>query len=83
MTIELRDEAKKRLLASIKRFFEQRLDEDIGDLKASMVLDFCLPEVGPIAYNQAILDAQSYLQSSVAEIESTCYEPEFPFWRES
>ncbi|MBN1857669.1 DUF2164 domain-containing protein [Candidatus Bipolaricaulota bacterium] len=82
MTIKIRADARERSIASIKRYFEEHLDQRVGDLKASMVLDFCLKEIGPVVYNQAILDAQSYLENSVAEIESTCYEPEFPFWRE-
>lgn len=35
---------KQQLLKSIKRYFEEKLDEEIGDLKASLFLDFCLLE---------------------------------------
>lgn len=82
MTIELRDETMDRLAASIKRYFEERLDQTIGDLKAMLLLEFCLKEIGPCVYNRAISDAQSYLQSSAAEIDATCFEPEFAYWRD-
>jgi len=83
MTIELREEASTRLIASIKRYFEEQLEQKVGDLKAKLILDFCLKEIAPCVYNQAISDAQSYLQGSVSEIESTCFEPEFGYWHEA
>jgi hypothetical protein len=48
---------KKQLIESIKRFFEEKLDEEIGDLKASIFLDFCLQEICPSVYNRAVIDA--------------------------
>ena len=82
MTIELKQEVRDRLIASIKRYFEEQLDQTIGDLKAKLLLEFCLSEIGPCVYNQAIADAQNYVQGSIAEIDSTCFEPEFGYWRE-
>ena len=41
MPIKLQPDAEKYLLASIKRFVAEHLDADIGDLKASLLLEFC------------------------------------------
>jgi len=82
MTIKLKQEVSDQLIASIKRYFEEQLDQTIGDLKAKLLLEFCLGEIGPCVYNQAIADAQTYVQGSIAEIDSTCFEPEFGYWRE-
>ena len=60
MTLKLTDETEKRLVASIKRFFDEEMDEPIGELKALRLLDFCLREIAPSVYNQAIADAQGY-----------------------
>ncbi len=81
MAIELAEQTKQRLIESIKRYFEESMDEQIGDLKASLVLDFCLKEIGPSIYNQAITDAQAYMQERVSDLDGTCYEPEFGYWR--
>ena len=81
MGIQVSKEAKQRLIESIKRFFTEEMDEEIGDLKASLLLDFCLKEIGPTAYNCAIVDAQSYLQDKVTDMDGSCYEPEFSYWR--
>ena len=78
--IELSPEATKQLRASIKRYFAEELDQDIGDLKADMLLDYCLKEIGPSIYNQAIADAQAYFTGRVADLEGVCHEDEFGYW---
>ena len=80
MAITLSPEHKKQLLASIKRYFVEHLDEDIGDLKGGLLLDYCLKEIGPVIYNKAIGDAQAYFQERVVDLEGVCYEKEFTFW---
>ena len=81
MPITLTPEATKQLVASIKRFTAEHLDEEIGDLKAALFLDFCLAEVGAVAYNQAIADAQQYFQGRTADLDGVCYQPEFSYWK--
>ncbi len=81
MTLKPSDETEQRLISSIKRFFEEEMDEPIGDLKALRVLDFCLREIAPSVYNQAIADAQAYLTVSVADLSGSKYEAEFDYWQ--
>jgi uncharacterized protein (DUF2164 family) len=81
MTIKLNDETRQRLIASIQRYFSENMDEPAGDLKATLLLDFFIKEIGPSIYNQAILDAQSHLQNKVAELDGECHETEFAYWR--
>lgn len=80
MAITLPPETVTQLQASIKRYFAENMDDEIGDLKAGLLLDFCVREIGPAVYNQAIVDAQSYFQGRVADLEGVCYEPEFTYW---
>lgn len=82
MAITLLPETEKRLNVSIKRFFAEKLDDDIGDLKARLVLDYCLREIGPTIYNQAIADAQAWMQGKVADLDGSRFEPEFNFWKD-
>ena len=81
MAIELTKETKERLTDSIKRFFEENMDNEIGDLKASLLLDFCLQEIGPCIYNQAINDAKAYMHDKVTDLDGACYQPEFTYWQ--
>ena len=80
MKIQLPDEARKQAMTSLRRYFSAELDQEIGDLKASLLLDFILVEIGPSIYNGAITDAQAYLRDRVADLEAVCSAPEFTFW---
>ncbi|MEQ1909456.1 MAG: DUF2164 domain-containing protein [Vicinamibacterales bacterium] len=80
MAINLPPEKLKRLQASLKRYVAENLDTEMGDLKAALMLDFVLKEIGPTIYNQAIADAQAYFQARVADLEGVCYEDEFAYW---
>ena len=79
--IKLAADAEERSLASIKRFFKEHMDDDVGDLKAKLLLDFFLEEIGPSVYNRAITDAQAVMQDRVVDLDGTCYQPEFSYWR--
>jgi uncharacterized protein (DUF2164 family) len=80
MAIKLKKETEKYLLDSIKRFYTEEMEDEIGDLKAARVLDFCVREIGPSIYNQAITDAQAYFQEKASDLDGAIYEPEFDFW---
>ena len=80
MTITLTPDSQTRFIASIKRFVAESLDEDIGDLKASLILEFLLKEIGPTIYNRAVADAQAKIQDAALELDSACYEPDPGYW---
>ena len=79
--MKLDPDTEKYLLASIKRFFAEEMDSDIGDLKAMRVLDYFVAEIGPSVYNQAIADAQTYFSEKTSDLAGVHYEPEFDFWK--
>ena len=79
--MKLDSATEKHLLDSIKRFFAEEMDDDIGDLKAMNVLDFFSSEIGPSVYNQAIADAQAFLSEKVSDLSGVQYEAEFDFWK--
>jgi uncharacterized protein (DUF2164 family) len=79
--MKLDKETERYLVSSVKSFFADEMDEDIGDLKALRFLDYCIREIGPSIYNQAIADAQTFMQDKVSDLGGACYEPEFDFWR--
>jgi uncharacterized protein (DUF2164 family) len=81
MAIKLNKDTEDRLQASLQRYCAQNFDEDIGGLKARLLLDFCLREIGPSIYNQAVQDAQAVMQEKIAEVETNCYETEFAYWQ--
>ena len=80
MAITLPPETTRKMQASLQRSVAEALDEDIGDLKAALLLDFVLKEIAPTIYNRAIGDAQTYFQARSADLEAVCFEEEFGYW---
>ena len=81
MTIKLEKATEDYLLNSIKRFFAEELETDIGDLKAGKVLDFFVAEMGPSIYNQAIADAQTFFSEKVSDLAGVHNPAEFDYWK--
>jgi uncharacterized protein (DUF2164 family) len=73
-------EVRARAIASIRRYFADELDQDIGDLKAGLVFDYFVTEHGPAIYNQAIADARAFFEERTTDLAAVCYRAEFPFW---
>jgi uncharacterized protein (DUF2164 family) len=73
---------RTRLIASIRRFFDEELEQDIGELKAQLVLDFTWKEVAPAAYNRGVADAQAWVAERLADLEGTCHADDSGYWAE-
>jgi uncharacterized protein (DUF2164 family) len=80
MDISLTKDVEQKLSASIKRYVTENLDTDIGDLQSTLFLQFCLEEIGPAVYNQAITDAQTFMQERALDMENSCFAPESTYW---
>jgi uncharacterized protein (DUF2164 family) len=81
MAIELPKDVRQQAIASIERYFEQQLEQRIGNIAAGGLLGFVLEEIGPSIYNQAVADVQERLQQRVAELDIEVHEDEFGYWR--
>jgi uncharacterized protein (DUF2164 family) len=79
-SIALSDETMKKLVASIRRFFAEEREEEIGELQARLLLDFILEEIGPSVYNAAVAEAQTYMRDRVADLDGACFRPELAYW---
>jgi uncharacterized protein (DUF2164 family) len=78
MAIELDKERKERLVRAIQSHFAEKLDQEIGHLAAELLLEFFVRQVGPTIYNQAVKDAQAFLQDKLLDLDGVLYQPEEP-----
>jgi len=74
--MKLSDERRADLVRSIKDFYITQFDEEVGDLKAGLLLDHLLKVLAPPVYNQAVRDAHAFIQSKLTEIEGDLYYPD-------
>ncbi len=80
-SITLSDDARQRAVGSIRRYFSDQLEQELGELPAKLLLEFFLQEIGPCVYNAAVSDAQVYFRERVSDLEGACYAPEFQYWQ--
>ena len=80
MVIEISKQARGEAIASIQRYFQENLSEEIGELPAGLLLNFLVEDIGPVIYNQAIMDAQARLQQRVSDLNGELYAEEFQYW---
>ncbi|HEY3270565.1 MAG TPA: DUF2164 domain-containing protein [Geothrix sp.] len=80
MDIKLSPDTEKRLHGAIQRFVAEEYGESLGELGAGNFINFCLKELGPAIYNQAIADAQACLQERVTDLENICFAEETSYW---
>ena len=78
--ITLADDARERAVASLRRYFADELEQEIGELKAGLLLDYFLEELGPTVYNRAIADARAFFEERAGDLEGVCSQAEFPYW---
>ncbi len=77
-TIEFSSQQKGNIIAKIQSYFEQQLDQDIGQFDAEFLLDFFSDKIGPYYYNQGLQDAQVVIQNSLSNISEAIEEIEKP-----
>lgn len=80
MAVTLNDEAQKQAVASLARFAADELEVELSGVQSMQLLKFFLAEIGPTIYNNGVADAQAFLRDRLADLEATCYEPEFAYW---
>ena len=78
MAIELDKERKERVVRAIQSYFAEKLDQEIGHLAAELLLEFIVKRVRPAIYNQAVKDAQAFLQDKLMDLDGVLYQPEEP-----
>lgn len=76
--IELNDHQKATLVAKIKDYFNEELDQDIGAFEAEFLIDFFAREVGPAFYNRGLADARQLFVEKSEELGYQIQELEMP-----
>ena len=81
MAIEIPKEAKQQAISSIERYYQENMDEQIGNLRAGTLLSFFVEEIGPVIDNMAVAEVQERLQNRVMEIDLEVNANPFQYWR--
>ena len=66
-------EEQRDFIPRIKTFLRDELDTEIGDLQASMLMDFFAEKLGYAVYNRAVYDAQALIAAKADEMAEALY----------
>lgn len=61
------------IVARIRRYFADEMDQEIGTIPAQFLLDFFTAEIGGFYYNQGLNDAQAVFTGALDEITDRIY----------
>ncbi len=59
--IKLEKEKKEEMVERIQNYFSNEREEEIGNLAATLILNFVVKELAPEFYNQGVQDAYRYM----------------------
>lgn len=76
--VEFSKEEKKVITDKIQHYFQEELDQDIGQISAEFLLDFFSEQVGAYFYNRGLYDAQAAIMAKMENITEAIYEIEKP-----
>jgi uncharacterized protein (DUF2164 family) len=76
--IEFTEQEKAILVDKLKEYFNNELNQEIGQFDAEFLLDFMSNEIGVYHYNKGLKDAQDVFKSRVDSITDAIYELEVP-----
>lgn len=68
--VKLSKDEKKFLIADVKDFFQKEFDEELGDLRAEIVLDFILNKIGPVIYNRGVNDSRNWFREKFEDLDA-------------
>ncbi len=74
--IEFSVAEKQVIVAKIKHYFREELDQDIGQFDAEFLLDFFAEDLGSFFYNRGLYDAQAVVEERLQSINDALYEIE-------
>ena len=69
-TIKITKEQRDEMILAIKHYFLIEREEEIGDLRAGLMLDFILEELAPEFYNQGVSDSYTYMKDTIEDLLS-------------
>ena len=80
MSIELTKAEVATVIPSLQRYAREELETELSELRAKFLLEYFLKELGPLAYNRGVADAEAYFRTRVEDLPGTCFEPAMTYW---
>ena len=80
MAIAVNKQETAEIIPSLQKYCREELDQELSEMRARLLLDYILKEIGPYAYNQGVRDAEVYFRSKVEDLSATCFATGLTYW---
>lgn len=76
--IKFTPQERDTICRKIQLYFQEELEQEIGQFDAGFLLDFFADEIGAWFYNRGLYDAQAILETRLESVAEAIYEIEKP-----
>jgi uncharacterized protein (DUF2164 family) len=67
---KINKERKDEMVSAIKNYFSVEREEELGDLAATLILEFIIEKLAPEFYNQGVYDSYNYMENTIEDLLS-------------
>lgn len=68
--IEFSKEMKKKIIEELRTFFQEEFDQEIGEIKGELILDFISENIGRIYYNEGLKDGEAHIRNALEDFKA-------------
>ena len=65
---------KDKIVQDLQEWFQENLDQEIGNLDAEFLTDFFTENVGGVYYNQALIDVYTLINEKTESLADNIYD---------
>lgn len=76
--IKFNSDEKAQIVNKIQLYFNEELDQKIGQFDAEFLLDFFAEEIGSYFYNRGLYDAMQVIDERIETVKDALFEIEKP-----
>jgi uncharacterized protein (DUF2164 family) len=82
MPITLTSPESDESVASLQRYFREEFELELSQMRAHFILEYFLKEIGPLAYNCGVKDAEEYFRARTEDLGGICFEAPMTYWKQ-
>lgn len=80
MPLELTPPEIEQVIPSLQKYFREEFDHELSEMRSRFLLEYFMKEIGPLAYNRGVKDAEQYFRTKTEDLTGICFEQPLTYW---
>lgn len=80
MPLELTPPEIEQVIPSLQKYFREEFDQELSEMRSRFLLEYFMKEIGPLAYNRGVKDAEQYFRTKTEDLTGICFEQPLTYW---